>query len=205
MNRMRIYFLSTVPFAGMKEQEVIQPLAMGLTLPTLLAVLMRAGLTHRSDSASSELMVHLFNLNCSNGLATHIMPGSNKVPPPNIVTPTTTPGLQHRKLEPEHLGAGRCEKSCFYNCNLFRNGYYVHPGAGQAVAGDPGGGRCVFCVFKKIFLCVCVLIFKKIILFVCVDFFKYNYFLLQNKCVFWRFLKTVFFCCKTFVCFDFFV
>ena len=109
-----------------------------------------------------------------------------------------------RKFEPEHLGAGRCEKCFFSNWNLFRNGYYVHPGAGQAVAGDPGGGRCVFCVFKKIFLCVCVLIFKKIILFVCVDFFKYNYFLMQNKCVFWRFLKTVFFCCKTGVCFDFF-
>jgi len=57
----------------MKEQEVIQPLATGLTLPTLLAVLMRGGLTH------------------SNGPATRIMPGSNKVPPPNIVTPTTTP------------------------------------------------------------------------------------------------------------------
>ena len=105
--------LSTVPFAGTKEQEVIQPLATGLTLPTLLAVLMRAGLTHRSDSASSELMVHLFKLNCSNGPATRIMPGSNKVPPPNIVTPTTTPGLHHRKLEPEHLGAGRCQKMFF--------------------------------------------------------------------------------------------
>ena len=44
-----------------------------------------------------KLMVHLFNLNCSNGLATRIMPGSNKVPPPNIVTPTTTPGLHHHK------------------------------------------------------------------------------------------------------------
>ena len=52
--------LSTVPFAGTKEQEVIQPLATGLTLPTLLAVLMRAGLTHRSDSASLKFMVDLF-------------------------------------------------------------------------------------------------------------------------------------------------
>ena len=52
--------LSTVPFAGTKEQEVIQPLATGLTLPTLLAVLMRAGLTHRSDPASSKLMDDLF-------------------------------------------------------------------------------------------------------------------------------------------------
>ena len=60
MTRMRIYFLSTVPFAGTKEQEVIQPLATGLTLPTLLAVLMRAGLTHRSDPASLKLMVDLF-------------------------------------------------------------------------------------------------------------------------------------------------
>ena len=108
----------------MKEQEVIQPLATEPTLPTLLAVLMRAGLTHRSDSASSELMVDLFNFNCSNGLATHIMPGSNKVPPPNIVTPTTTPGSHHRKknfrkFEPEHLGAGRCKKKVVFLIAIF--------------------------------------------------------------------------------------
>ena len=66
-----------------------------------------------------KLMVHLFNLNCSNGLATRIMPGSNKVPPPNIVTPTTTPGLHHRKLEPEHLGAGRCENVFFFLIGIF--------------------------------------------------------------------------------------
>ena len=92
-----------MPFAGTKEQEVIQPLATGLTLLTLLAVLMRAGLTHRSDSASSKLMVDLFNLNCSNGPATHIMQGSNKVPPPNIVTPTTTPGSHRHKKTSENL------------------------------------------------------------------------------------------------------
>ena len=44
----------------MKEQEVIQPLAMGLTLPTLLVVLMRGGLTHRSEFASLKFMVDLF-------------------------------------------------------------------------------------------------------------------------------------------------
>ena len=124
----------------MKGQEVTRPLVMQPILLILLDAGTRGELTHRCVSPFS-LQTTSPKFQAKRSKQCELMsdllqqwPGYSHHAGVQQGSPT-----QHRY--PYYDSRCIVALKPFLHCAHSRNGYYVHPGAGQGVAGDPGGGR----------------------------------------------------------------